>query len=79
MQSRNELHEAITRLADDQVQHVLAVVDGLLAQDQDPVRERMQQVPGVRMPARWRPKLNPVNPVTPSGELVSERLIRERR
>ncbi len=45
----------------------------------DPVWERLKRIPGVKLPAHWPPRFEPVEPLKVEGEMPSERLIRERR
>jgi hypothetical protein len=79
MQSRDELHEAINRLTEDQALKVMGVVRRFLYDGSDPVVERLSAIPGIRMPASWPPRFKPVRPLSAEGELASDRLIRERR
>jgi hypothetical protein len=45
----------------------------------DPLRERLESLPGVKLPAHWPPRFKPVESLRVEGELPSQRLIRERR
>ena len=52
---------------------------GALRKDPDPVQERLRTIPGVKLPVHWPPWFRRVEPLKVEGELVSERLVRERR
>jgi hypothetical protein len=45
----------------------------------DPLRERLKSLPGVKLPAHWPPRFRPIEPLKGEGELPSQRLVRERR
>lgn len=45
----------------------------------DPLRERLESLPGVRLPAHWPPRFKPVELLQVEGELPSQRLVQERR
>jgi hypothetical protein len=45
----------------------------------DSLRERLESLPGVKLPAHWPPRFKPVESLQVEGELSSQRLIRERR
>ncbi len=45
----------------------------------DSVWERLNSIPGVKLPRHWPPRFKPVEPLKVEGELPSERLIWERR
>ena len=45
----------------------------------DSLRERLSNLPGVKLPAHWPPRYKPVEPLKVEGELPSQRLVRERR
>ncbi len=79
MAPRSELPEAIDRLNENQVGHVMAMVQGLLEKQPDPVLERLKRIPGVELPAHWPPQFEQFEPVQVEGEPISEQLIRERR
>ena len=79
MATRAELLEAIERLNEKQMGQVMALVQGLLEKDPDPIRECLKTIPGVKLPAHWPQRFKRVEPLKVEGELVSERLIRERR
>jgi len=41
--------------------------------------EQLKGLSGVKLPAHWPPRFNPVEPLHVEGELPSQRLVRERR
>jgi hypothetical protein len=45
----------------------------------DPVWQRLNSMPGVKLPDRWPPHFEVFEPIHVEGEPVSEQLIRERR
>jgi len=45
----------------------------------DSLRERLESLPGVKLPAHWPPRFKPFEPLQGEGELPTQRLIRERR
>ena len=45
----------------------------------DSLRERLESLPGVKLPAHWPPRFKPVESLQVEGELPSQRLVRERR
>jgi hypothetical protein len=76
MMTKDQVHEAIDRLTDDQLNQVRAVLEQLSAGDP---RGRWRNIPGIRLPAVWPPDYGDFRPVEVPGEPVSEQLIRERR
>lgn len=48
--ARNELHEAIDRLNDEQAEQVMALVQQLLTQKPDPLWECRKTIPGLTVP-----------------------------
>ena len=77
--TRNELHEAIDRLNDEQAEQVMALVHQLLTQKPDPLWECLKTIPGLTVPDHWPPQFAEFEPLPVEGEPASEQLIRERR
>lgn len=76
MTTKEQVHEAIDRLNDEQLNKVQAVLEQLSTEDP---RERWRSIPDLRVPEEWPPDYGDFEPVKLDGEPVSERLIRERR
>jgi hypothetical protein len=49
------------------------------ATSNDPLRERLKSLPGVKLPTHWPPRFRSIEPLKVEGELPSQRLVRERR
>jgi hypothetical protein len=79
MMTKEEVHEAIDRLNDDQLRPVATLLEEILPLGEDPVLHRLKGIPGIRLPAHWPPRFEKVEPLEIEGELASDRLIRERR
>lgn len=78
MTTRQDLHEAIDKLTDDQVKKVIEAVKRVIASNP---YELLKGAPGIRVPDEWPPEYQVFEPIKISqeGELPSEQLIRERR
>jgi hypothetical protein len=78
MTTRQDLHEAIDKLTDDQVKQVIQAVKPFL--DVNPY-ELLKGTPGIRVPDHWPPRYHKFEPIEISqeGERPSEQLVRERR
>jgi hypothetical protein len=76
MMTKEQVHQAIDRLNDEQLNKVQAVLEQLHTDDP---RERWRSIPGLRIPEQWPPDYGGFDPVRLEGEPVSEQLIRERR
>lgn len=74
--TKEQVHEVIDRLTEEQFNKVQAVLEELDAEDP---RERWKAIPGLRTPAHWPPRFGKVERLQVEGELASEQLIRERR
>ena len=46
---------------------------------QNPLRERLKSIPGIKLPLHSPPCFKRIEPLKTEGEFASERLIRERR
>lgn len=81
METHAELRQAIDQLNADQAKKVMTFVQSLLNGKTDVMLEQLKKIPGIRLPARWPPQFERVQPVKleGEGELPSEQLIRERR
>ncbi len=77
--TRNELHEAIDRLNEEQVKQAMALVQQLLTHKPDPLWECLKTIPGLTLPDHWPPQFAEFEPLEVEGEPASEQLIRERR
>jgi hypothetical protein len=49
------------------------------AASNDSLLERLESLPGVKLPVHWPPRFEHVAPLEVEGELPSQRLVRERR
>jgi hypothetical protein len=49
------------------------------AASNDPLRQRLASLPGVKLPAHWPPRFKALESLEVEGELPSQRLVRERR
>jgi len=76
MMTREQVHEAIDRLDEGQLDEVRTVLEKISATDP---RERWRRIPGLQMPDRWPPDFGDFQPLKLDGEPVSEQLIRDRR
>jgi hypothetical protein len=76
MTTKEQVHQAIERLSDDQLSKIQAAIEQLTADDP---RERWRSIPGLQLPDVWPPDYGDFQPVKLEGESVSEQLIRERR
>lgn len=78
MTTRQDLHEAIDKLTDDQLEKVIKAVKPIV--ESNPY-EILKNAPGIRVPDEWPPQYPVFEPIKISleGELPSEQLIRERR
>ncbi len=65
--TRNELHEAIDRLNEEQAEQVLALVQHLLAQKPDPLWECLKTIPGLTLPDHWPPQFGYFCPTPRKG------------
>jgi hypothetical protein len=74
--TKEQVHQAIDRLTEEQLNKVQAVLEQLHTDDP---RERWRSIPGLRLPEEWPPDYGNFEPVRLDGESVSEQLIRERR
>jgi hypothetical protein len=74
--TKEQVHQAIDRLTEEQLNKVQAVLEQLHTDDP---RERWRSIPGLRIPEEWPPDYGNFEPVRLDGESVSEQLIRERR
>lgn len=79
MMAKEEVHDAIDRLSEDQLRPVARLLEELLPGAEDPVLERLKAIPGIRLPAHWPPRFERVEPLEIGGELASEWMVRERR
>jgi len=77
--ARNELHQVIDRLNDEQAERVRALVQQLLTQKPDPLWECLKTIPGLTVPDHGPPQFAAFEPLPVEGEPASEQLIRERR
>ncbi len=78
MSQRSELHEAIDRLSDKQVESVKNNVDALLEHSNDESLHELLKIPGIRFGRPMDPDRLRFEPIKVEGERVSEQLIRER-
>lgn len=76
MTIREELHQLIEGLNEEQLQHALKLFKPMVGKD--PFRD-LQGVPGIRLPEHWPPEFEDFEPMKVEGELPSRQLIRERR
>jgi hypothetical protein len=77
MTSRQELHDTIDRLTEDQLRKVIEAVKPIV--EANPY-EILKGAPGIRVPKQWPPEYPVFEPIKVTGdELPSEQLIRERR
>jgi len=77
MTTRQDLHEAIDKLTDNQVQKVIEAVKPIV--EASP-QELLKRAPGSRVAEQWTPEYPVFEPIKVTGdELPSEQLIRERR
>ncbi len=74
--TREQVHEAIDRLTEDQLSRVQEVLEQFSADDP---RGRWRRIAGLRVPDIWPPDYGDFTPVRIEGESVSEQLIRDRR
>ena len=82
METRAELRQIIDQLNNSQAEKVMAFVQSLLKVESDTgmLWEHLKTVPGIRLPANWRPPRERVQPVKlEEDESASEQLIQERR
>ncbi len=79
MMTKEEVHEAIDRLNEDQLRPVATLLEELLPSGKDKLWEQLKGIAGIRLPAHWPPRFGPVERAQVEGEMASERLIRERR
>ena len=78
MSCRAQLHQAIDKLTDKQVESVKHNVDMLLEQANNDDLHELLRIPGIRLGRAMDPDRMRFEPIKVDGELVSEQLIRER-
>ena len=78
MGCREELHRAIDKLTDKQVESVKNNVDALLERSHDESLHELLRIPGIRLGRDRDPNYNRLEPIKVEGELASEQVIRER-
>lgn len=78
MTTRQDIHEAIDKLTDDQVKKVIEAVKPIVESN---AYEILKGCSGIRVPEQWPPEYQVFEPIeiSPGEELPSEQLIRERR
>lgn len=76
MMTKEQVHEAIDRLTEEQLNKVQMVLEQL---DTEDPRGRWKSIRGLRMPEEWPPDYGNFEPVRVEGEAVSEQVIRDRR
>ena len=74
--ARQELHQLVDQLSEEQLREAANVLENLRRAS---FATLLRDIPGVRMPEEWPPRFTDVEPIPVSGELPSEKLIRERR
>lgn len=79
MSQRSELHEAIDKLSDKQVELVKNNVDAILEKPDNEDIEELLKIRGIRFGKEMDPDRKNFKPLKVEGELPSEILIRERR
>ncbi len=76
MMTKEQVHEAIDRLTEDQLNKVEAVLEQL---DREDPRKRWKSIRGLRVPEEWPPDYGEFEAVRVEGEAVSDQVIRDRR
>jgi hypothetical protein len=79
MATRSEVHAAVDRLPEGDLDRVMLAMANMVEPAQDPVLEYLKTVPGIEVPEEWPPDFPRVDPITVEGEAVSVQLVRERR
>jgi len=79
MMTKEEVHQAIDRLNDDQLRPVATLIEELLPRNTASLWEGLKCVPGIRFPGHWPPRFGSVERLRLDGDLASDQLIRDRR